>query len=227
VFKLADRLILLSPGYKKEVEFFVKNYPKEKLIAFPNPFIINDQEDSCHKENIVLYVGRINYQQKRTDLLVDIWEQAGKKLPEWELWVVGYGQLQESIEKSLRGKGIGNVRFWGFQNPEPYYKKAKIFVMTSAFEGFGNVLIEAQNHGAVPVLFNSYSAASDIINNGSDGFLISPFDTSGFAEKIVMLAKDAGLQDSMSKNAIRNATRFDIKTVGKLWLNLFEELHAQ
>jgi glycosyltransferase involved in cell wall biosynthesis len=226
VFKLADRLILLSPGYKKEVEFFVQNYPKEKLIAFPNPFIINNKKEEEIKKNIVLYVGRINYQQKRTDLLVDIWEKVSKTLTEWELWIVGYGQLQESLEQSFQEKGIGNVRFWGFQNPDPFYKQAKIFVMTSAFEGFGNVLIEAQNHGVVPVLFDSYSAAGDIINDGIDGFLIPPFNTALFADKIIVLANDIELQSNMSKNARANAARFDIEAVGILWLNLFEELHV-
>jgi glycosyltransferase involved in cell wall biosynthesis len=61
--------------------------------------------------------------------------------------------------------GLKRVNFEGYRNPQPFYKRASIFVMTSANEGFPMTLIEAQQNGCVPVVMNSFSALREIIQN--------------------------------------------------------------
>ena len=72
----------------------------------------------------------------------------------------------------------------GGRPSEPYYEKAKLFVMTSEKEGFPNVLLEAQSYGTVPFVFDSYLAVKDIIQHEHNGLVYPPFDTSAIAKGI-------------------------------------------
>jgi glycosyltransferase involved in cell wall biosynthesis len=81
---------------------------------------------------------------------------------------------KKKMEKFCQEHELDRVTFFGKDNPNEFYKKAKIFHMTSAYEGFGNVLVEAQSYGCVPFLFNSYSAALDIVSHKENGILVTP-----------------------------------------------------
>ena len=80
--------------------------------------------------------------------------------------------------------GLKRITFEDFQIPIEYYKRASILCMISAFEGFPMVLPEAMNYKVIPIIFNSYSSAQDIIENEIDGFLIPPFDINKYQKKI-------------------------------------------
>lgn len=104
-----------------------------------------------------------------------IWEKVEKACPGWHLDIVGDGPDAELLKDSAQKLGLSRIVFHGFQNPGPYYSRASIFCMTSTFEGFGLVLVEAMQHGCVPIAFDSYPAVRDIISHGENGILIPPF----------------------------------------------------
>jgi len=94
--------------------------------------------------------------------------------------------------------------------------------MTSAFEGFPNTLVEAQSFGAVPVLFNSFPVAEWLVRDGTNGFLVPPFDVDAMAAKVVQIARDDAREEVML-GALENARRFEIDRVGQIWERLFAE----
>jgi hypothetical protein len=83
---------------------------------------------------------------------MEIWKKLHETLPEWKFWVVGHGDQKGVMERFCLQHKLDRVTFFGKDNPNEYYKKAKLFHMTSAFEGFGNVLIESQSYGCVNIL---------------------------------------------------------------------------
>ena len=91
--------------------------------------------------------------------------------PDWKFWVLEKG-VRKKNKCPCERNNLDRIHF-GRVNPNEYYKK--IFHMTSAFEGF-ECFDRSPSYGFVFRLFNSYSAASDIVNHNKNGILIQPFD---------------------------------------------------
>lgn len=218
-----DKFILLAPPNRKELEYFVGDYKHEKVLSIPNsiPDIYQGTEP---KEKIILHVGRLNIPQKRSDLLLDFWENCYKQLPDWKFVIVGDGPYKQELENDLKKRKLDRVYLEGYQQPESYYRKASIFMMPSAYEGFPNTILEAQSFGCLPLAFNSYLALDWIVNNGVDACLSPPFDSKIMANDLIAIIRDSGKLEKMQKAAKLNAGRFTIEEVGKIWLTLFKEI---
>ena len=218
-----DYFILLAPPNREELRYFVGDYKKEKVVSIPNsiPFV---HEDLSQKEKIILHVGRINISQKRSDLLADFWEKLHKQVPGWKFVVVGDGPYFKTLKSEVEQRNLPRIALEGFQTPEAYYKRASVFMMPSAYEGFPNTLLEAQSYGCAPVLFNSYKALDWIVEDGKNAKLISPFDTQLMADEVAALCNQPDTLKHMQLSALGNAKRFTIERVGNQWEEFFEEI---
>lgn len=224
----SDAFVMLSERFKEELYYLVPSVKKYdyKIHGISNPFTKPDIDvQKLDKEDIILYVGRLDINQKRVDYLLEIWKCLHYKLPEYEFWIVGDGSKREWMEEYCKKNNLYNVKFFGKKIPDKYYMKAKIFHMTSAFEGFGNVLIEAQSYGCVPILFNSYSAASEIIHNNQNGKLIEPFDINEYVKQTIELANNNELLISYREKAYTNSLRFSYEKIYHKWLKIFNYIH--
>ncbi len=220
----SDRLVLLSRHFIPELRTYLKDIPAEKIAAIPNPAPFEVSAESiAAKEKRVLYVGRIRYPQKRTDLLLDIWKKVAPLQPEWHLDIVGDGDLRQILEQRVRDESIERVHFYGYQDPIPFYRRARIFCMTSAFEGFPMVLTEAMAFGVVPFAFATFSAISDMIHGEVNGIVVSPFDTGDYVAKLSRLMDDDDLCRNMAKAAQEHVTRFAPPAIASQWIALFED----
>ena len=227
IVKNTDAFVMLSEKFKAELFFlapFLKKY-KNKIYGIGNPFQRPRIDVSkIEKENIILFVGRLNILQKRVDLLLEIWKKLHEQAPSWQFWVCGDGEDQYYMEQFCQENKLNRVTFFGKVNPTEYYKKAKIFHMTSAFEGFGNVLIEAQSYGCVPMLFDSYSAASDIVYHNENGILVQPFDCNEYAAETKKLMDNPEKTSELALNAYENVLRFSYEETYKKWEKVFETI---
>jgi len=219
-----DRFVLLTLANHEELNHFVGNYKKEKVTTIPNSIPGVNPETLDKKEKIILYVGRLKVKQKRVDLLADFWEKVYAYLPEWHFKIVGDGPYRSQLEEDINTKNLDRIQLEGYQDPTPYFERASIFVMFSGFEGFPNVLLEAQSYGVVPFAFNSYAALAHIVNHNRDAMLSKPFDTSDMANQILSVGQDPKQLEDMRYAAIQNAERFTINIVGQEWLKLFHQL---
>lgn len=217
--------ILLSNGFKSEFSLMLGRKSLENVIAISNPVSFNDlyQYDSKSKINEVLYVGRIDNSPKRVDLLLRIWQKIYKRFPEWKLTIVGDGKDLERMKTLARNLCLENYSFEGYVDPREYYMRASIFCMTSSFEGFGIVLVEAMHYGTVPLAFNSYASVKDIIHDRKDGFLVTPFDLDEYAKTLELLIVNESMRKEMALNAIESSKKFSIEFIGGKWLSLFNK----
>lgn len=219
-----DHYVLLSPQNKDELAYFVGDYKADKLEVIPNSIPETIPSAIDHKEKILLSVGRLDTVQKRADLFLPIWEQIAPTLRKWKFIIVGHGEYSKVLQQEIENKKIPNVCLAGYQIPEPYYKKASIFLMTSAYEGFPNTILEAHSHACPVVAFNTYAALSWIVNDQKDAKLISPYDVEAFAKVVVELARNDKERQAMQVAALENANRFTIDKVGQMWLELFNRI---
>lgn len=219
------KFVLLSNRFRDDFKSFC-DVSDENVISMPNPVVLDKEYkfDINSKNKTVLYVGRVNSGQKRFHSVLNIWKSIQDKLPDYSLDVVGDGPDRAYFEKKAVEMGLQRITFHGFQNPTEYYKNSQASLMTSNFEGFPMVLVEAMQYGCVPFAFDSFAALHDIIDDGKNGFIIPAFNEEEYADRLIsFLGESEEQQDSIRKNCIAKAKIFSVDSVAATWQKLFNE----
>ncbi len=218
----SDKLVLLSEIYIHELKTYLNRWNNEKVVAIPCPIPFDiKQNDLNKKENRLIYVGRIEYAQKQAHLLIPIWKSISKRFPDWELDIIGDGSYLNQLKMESDKENLSRIHFHGYSDPRPFLEKAKILLMTSCFEGFSMVLIEAQAYGVVPIAFNSFPTLEFILMNFEAGIGVTPFSIDEYTEKLQDLILDNQKLELMASNGYLSAARFLPSKIVRYWLNLF------
>ena len=213
-----DLVCMLSSNYFDELSEICGGY-ENKFIAIPNPNSFSEKNldfSGIEKKKELLFVGLL-VGNKRVDRLIDIWNAIYKQYPDWNLRILGEGESGYVKILRLRASKAERVFFEGFQNPKDYYQQSCILCITSNYEGWGMVLTEAMQCGAVPIAFNSSGAFPDIIENNTDGILVQPFDMKEYERKLCELMDNEELLQTLSKNAQENIKKYSVEKVVDLW----------
>ena len=233
----SDKYLVLSESYRKVFQDFthLKNTPKLGVMTNPitiSPSDLGTFEDRLKgidsKEKEIIFVGRLDFVQKRTYRVLDTWNLLEDKHPDWRLTIVGDGPDRENLEKHAKELNLKRVYFEGFQNPLKYYKRASILMLTSDFEGFPLVLAEAMSFGVVPVVYNSFAAVNDIIDNGKNGVIVDKiggaFNNEAMAKGVESVINDCDDKHQMAKEAISKSKEYSLDEIYKGWMTLFSSL---
>jgi glycosyltransferase involved in cell wall biosynthesis len=115
-----------------------------------------------------------------------------------------------------------------FKDIQTKYLDASIYAMTSRFEGFGMVLIEAMACGLPCVSFNCPHGPADIITHGEDGILVPKGGINQLAEALIELIEKEALRQEMGSKAKENVKRYLPEHIMPIWDHLFQQLvHAR
>lgn len=221
--KNSHKFILLSSSFIPIAQKFSRVKDQTKFLSIPNPIPMPVFDESISKEKEIIYVGRIEYNQKRTDRVVDIWKELEPLYPDWKLTIVGDGKDRGDLQKRIDAYGLKRVEITGFVNPIRYYKRASILLLTSEYEGFGLVIAEAMSHGLVPVVYNSFESAKDLITDGYNGALIErPFSVSGFVGRVQELMNKPEYLNKLSKNSRIVSVDYSIDKLANKWYQLMD-----
>lgn len=203
-------------------------YAGSKFEVFLNP-LLPAADISCQREKTLLYVGRLTYVDKRVDRLLRIWAELEPSFPDWRLKIVGDGPDGSSLKELSDTLNLKRVDFCGYtKDVSAYYGTSEIVCLTSSFEGWPMVLVEAQNYGCVPIAFDCSAGVSEILSpDGVNGVLVKPFDEDDYAVRLSELMANDTLREEIRKNAKNNLSRFSIDiTVGQ-WRNVLANLTGQ
>lgn len=188
----------------------------------------SDEEELKERTKEVLMVGRLVEDHKKVYRLLQSWNITQKKdLKGWHLTIVGDGPDKVNYEIFVKDNNILNVHFEGFQAPLEYYKRASIFVMTSAYEGFSMTLVEAQQNGCVPIVMDTFAACHVIIQDGENGLLIKDNDIEGFSDAIIDLITDKNKRIRLKKRGLETCRQFNVSRIVEQWINLYKDLLNQ
>ena len=135
--------------------------------------------------------------------------------------IVGDGEDRDMYENMVKELDLKNVFFEGVQQPQPYYQKAKIFAMTSSWEGLPMTIIESFQMGVVPVVMDSFPAAKDMILDGENGYLVS--DSEKFVAKVESLMNCNNMCMQMALKARKSSMDYSINFIGKTWCELLKK----
>jgi glycosyltransferase involved in cell wall biosynthesis len=193
-----------------------KTIPK-KITTIYNVKSLKAKQRPEKHSNIVISVGKLS-KQKGFDLLLQAWHRVCEHNQDWKLWIIGAGVERQHLEIQAEQLGIlQSVEFIGqVSNVEEYYQKASIYVMSSRFEGFPNVLLEAKEMGLPVVSFDCKYGPAEVVRDNIDGFLAEPENTDDLSEKLLHLMDDAELRKRFSQNALQDM-RFEPDTILPQW----------
>lgn len=220
MYAISDQYVVLSKSYINTVKRLACTKDSQhKILAINNPVTIDipNHIDLNNKAKEVLFVGRL-VSQKGVDYLLNIWKKFIIREGNWILRIVGDGPLRSKIEKRILDEHIKNIILEGNQkNVGKYYQRSSIVCVTSRYEGWPLVLVEAMTYGNVTLAFNSYNAVYDIIHNSENGFIINAFDENSYVDKLLVLTKDKNLRMKMAANAMESVKRFTMDSIVKQW----------
>lgn len=236
VYNHSDIYEVLSPSFIELFKTFTGIKNPEKLVVQTNPITIEVSSvslslSSLDKQKEIIYVGRLDFVQKRVHRVIDTWNYLERSNPDWRLTIVGDGEDRGHLEQHAKVLGLKRVYFEGFQAPMEYYKRASILMLTSDFEGFGLVIVEAMSYGVVPFVYGSYPAVYDIINNELNGYILpktdSGYDAYLMAVKLEKIMKDGEQLTAMAVNAIKKSHKFSLDNIYYSWQSTMEEVIAK
>lgn len=225
---LLSKIVVLSESFFEDFEKLLPSC-KDKLVAIPN-FLSFDKnislEDIDKKEKIVLVVARLKEQAKKISFVLKIWNilQRKQALGDWKLVLVGHGEDAVGYQKLAKKMNLKQVEFVGKRDSLPYYRRASIFMMTSAFEGWGLTLTESLQMGVVPIAMDSYKSLRDILTDGENGFIVPYADVRQFAEKMQGLMNNSELRTRLACQGVRSSLRFTQEKVIDQWERLLMSL---
>ena len=213
--KIYNRFPIL--GSKKTLK--IVNYINDELFNGNTIYNINSKK--------IITVGRIDY-AKGYEYLIEVAKLVFAKYPDWQWHIYGDGETEykNKIIDLIKQNDLQNHIILQGNHSDIYdlYSKYSFLVMTSRYEGFGLVLIEAKAKKLPLISFDVNSGPSDIIRDGFDGFLIKPFDCQMMAEKICELIENPELRQKFSDNAHGNIDKFSKEKIIKQWCDLIDEL---
>jgi glycosyltransferase involved in cell wall biosynthesis len=173
----------------------------------------------------VVAAGRLT-RQKGFDLLIRSFEAVVREHPEWQLRIYGSGRQGRKLRRLIIARGLyNNVLLLGrTERLGEELSKASIFALSSRFEGFGMVIIEAMSMGLPTVSFACPRGPSDIITHQKDGLLVPERDVDGFARSLLRLIESQEERDRIGRAARETALAYAVDTVGGRWDQLFRDL---
>lgn len=222
--KWCDAMTVLTEADKRFAQGKLRN-----LHVMPNPLGLIPCNTVPKKEKIILAVGRLKaWNYKGFDILIDAWGRVSAKFPDWKLIIVGKGsQVERNIIYSFAKKFQCEKQFELYPYTEDiisFYQNASIYALSSRYEGFGLVLIEAMSQGCACVATDYKGRQSEIITDGVDGILCSPDKVEFFSKGLEKLISDDDYRTQLQKTALETSRHFTVSHYAEMWEALLYHL---
>ena len=234
-YRAVDRVVAISKGVADDL---TANFgmPPHRIDVIHNPVDVDavtraaaEPLEPAHQalwaHPAIVAAGRLA-EQKNYLLLIDAVALLRARLPV-RLFILGTGELEGALRRRIAERHLEqSIILCGFQtNPWKYIVRADVFVLTSHYEGFGNVIAEAMACG-VPVVATASQGTRDIVRDGVDGLLVERHEASKVAEAIARILTEPGLQLRLADGARAGAGRFALPTIAAAYHRVFEGLLA-
>lgn len=215
-FKKLDDTIVLC---QHDADSYSKYDHRLKPTVIYNPLTLSPGKVSDGSSKSFLAVGRFSKQHKGFDLLIEAFHLFAQRNKEWKLDIVGEG-VEEALYRSLIQKyGLEDrVFIHPFTNHvQAYYSNAQVYVLSSRWEGFGLVLVEAMAHG-LPIVSSDLPTSKEIMGD------FALYFKNGDIKELAQRLEDATHIDwqAKSKEALEIAQRFDIQNIIQQWKQKIE-----
>lgn len=231
LYKKSDKIISISDGIR---ESLINDYYIEpsRIVTIHNPQNIAEIQTQKEKNISFEFNDKFKYfitlgrlvEQKDHSTLIKAFKSCHEKIPDSRLLILGQGPLKADTEKLIKELQLENeVTLLGFvENPFDYLKKSDVFVFSSRFEGFGNVLVEAMACGLPIVSTSCPSGPSEILDNGKYGMLTKVGDEKELANAMIRMLDDR-LCRKFESLSLERASNFDVSIIADKYLDILKD----
>ncbi|MBR5535131.1 MAG: glycosyltransferase family 4 protein [Clostridia bacterium] len=227
VFWLSNQIYRLASAVFVQTEQIKSFYPKylqKKMYVIENTLDTEKLDGQCEgeieQENTIISIGRLE-PQKDFKTLISAFEKIAEKYPDWKVKIFGKGDMKDELQEFIDNKGLGErVLLCGrTETPFKELKKSKIFVLSSHYEGFPNVLCEGMYAGIGCISSDCVSGPSELINDGENGFLFPVGDEKALAGKLDLLLSSEEICSIIGERAKETVKRLELPVICEKWYN--------
>jgi Glycosyltransferase len=217
---------------KSATRWCEQRFSLQRTATIPNPVMppVIEPHDTADGETAertpgrrtVVAAGRL-VEQKRFDLLIEAFALTADVHRDWDLIIYGEGEDRPDLEKLVADKGLAErITLPGWtRSLSSKLARCDFFVLSSGYEGFGNVIAEAMAVGLPVVSFDCEAGPSDIIRHEVDGLLVPPLDVPALASAMMRLMEDDAYRAALGKRAPEVLERFSLESTLALWDEVF------
>ena len=235
-YNMADAIATTSKGVSDDlVRHFGVRESAIKVVHNPIDFVamkdataepLDAADEGAWKHPAIVSAGRLA-EAKNFPLLIEAMALLRRRLPAARLFILGQGDQEPQLRQQIASLGLTDaVRLCGFQrNPWKYVARADVFALTSRYEGFGNVLIEAMACG-VPVVVTSSPGPLEIVRDNVDGVIVPEHTPAAVAAALEAILTDDRRRASMAEAAKEASVRYALPAIAGQYDTWFSELVA-
>lgn len=215
------KVVAVSNGIKQKIANEFKNNTVEVI---PNSF---ELKKLSNLEKLpfeyIITVGRL-VQLKQLDKLIESYSKSHLPQKKIHLVILGTGEEQANLEKKISDLNLQSfIHLLGYkENVYDYISNAKFLVLSSQYEGFSMVILEALSLGIPVVSFDCEHGPRELVQNNSNGILVENQNFTELTHKMNIFVEDEVLYQNCKSNAISSIAKFQSEVVVKQWLHILK-----
>jgi glycosyltransferase involved in cell wall biosynthesis len=219
-----DALVVLTGDDERDYRGVLGSAPT-RVERIPNALPSLGGGTAPLEEKAVVAAGRLTG-QKGFDLLIRAYAHVAREQPDWKLRIYGDGTQRGELEALIADLGLGDSVFLMGATTEIGEELARgsVFALSSRFEGFGMVLVEAMSKGLPVVSFDCPRGPGEIVEDGVDGVLVPNGDVPALARALVDLMRHPERRHAFGEAGLVKSRSYEIGTIGGRWDALLDEL---
>lgn len=218
-YRRASSIVMQTPGV---VPWARSIAGRADVTVIPNPVTVAEASATpCARKPRIVGVGRL-VAHKGFDILIDAFARIAAQHPDWELMILGDGPLLGELRGRVANADLGGrVTFAGNRTDvHQLVSESEIFVLSSRYEGFPNVLVEAMSLGCAVIASACPSGPTDIVSDGVDGILVPVEDVTALARELDRLITSPAERAALQRNAPSVRERYAADLVIDQWEQL-------
>lgn len=201
----------------------------QNVFVMPNPLAFDPLSSVPEKQKYILACGRLDvWDVKGFDILIKAWSMIANKHTSWMLRIAGGGteKSNDLLSKMVQDNNVsGRVEFLGFRTDiVELYKESEIFVLSSRYEGFGMVLVEAMSQGCACVACDYKGRQKEIIEDSSQGLICAANDILSLSSALDRMIEDGEYRKKCQKNSLARASYFSVHKTIERWDSIFHNI---